>query len=163
MLTRKVQHLPEHVYPRDEWQLVENRFYPRLLPQMETLFSTSNGFLGIRGCHEEGNPVYQSGTYLNGFHETWPITYGESAFGFAKTGQTMVNAPDAKIIRLYVDDEPLDVSKVRLLSYERVLNMRAGMVQRELMWEKHSGKRILVESRRLVSFPHRHIAGPIGP
>ena len=158
MLTRKIQYLPEHVYPTDEWHLVENRYYPRLLPQMETLFSTSNGFLGMRGCHEEGNPVYQSGTFLNGFHETWPIVYGENAFGFATTGQTMVNVPDAKIIRLYVDDEPLDVAKVSLLSYERVLDMRAGMVQREVMWEKHSGKRILIESRRLVSFVHRHIA-----
>ena len=103
MQTRKIQYLPEHVYPTDEWHLVENRYYPRLLPQMETLFSTSNGFLGMRGCHEEGNPVYQSGTFLNGFHETWPIVYGENAFGFATTGQTMVNVPDAKIIRLYVD------------------------------------------------------------
>jgi alpha,alpha-trehalose phosphorylase len=158
MLTREIQFLPDHVYPADEWRLVENRYYPRLLPQMETLFSTSNGFLGIRGCHEEGGPVYQSGTFVNGFHETWPIVYGEDAFGFAETGQTMVNVPDAKIIRLYVDDEPLDVSKVNLLSYERVLDMRSGIVQREILWEKHSGKQILVESRRLVSFVHRHVA-----
>ncbi|UCG84855.1 MAG: glycoside hydrolase family 65 protein [Gemmatimonadota bacterium] len=158
MLTREIQYLPDHVYPTDEWRLLENRYYPRLLPQVETLFSTSNGFLGIRGCHEEGCPVYQSGTFVNGFHETWPIVYGERAFGFAKTGQTIVNVPDAKIVKLYVDDEPLDVSKVNLPSYERVLDMRSGLVQREIVWEKHSGKQILVESRRLVSFVHRHVA-----
>ncbi len=158
MLAREIEYLPDYIYPADEWRLVEKKFYPRLLPNMETLFSVANGFLGIRGCHEEGSPVYQSGTLINGFHETWPIVYGEDAYGFAKTGQTMINAPDGKIIRLYVDDEPFDVSKVNLLSYERVLDMRTGMVERELVWEKFSGKQIRIRSRRFVSFVHRHIA-----
>ena len=158
MLIREIQYLPNYIYPTDEWRLVEKKYYPRLLPNMETLFSTANGFLGIRGCHEEGSPVYQSGTLINGFHETWPITYGEKAYGFAKTGQTIINAPDGKIIRLYVDDEPFDLSKVKLLSYERVLDMRTGTVDREVVWEKFSGKQIRIRSRRLVSFVHRHIA-----
>ena len=136
MLTREIEFLPDYIYPADEWRLIEKKFYPRLLPNMETLFSVANGFLGIRGCHEEGSPVYQSGTLINGLHETWPIEYAEEAFGFAKTGQTIINAPDGKIIRLYVDDEPFDLSKVNLLSYERVLDMRTGIVEREVVWEK---------------------------
>jgi hypothetical protein len=40
-----------------------------------------------------------------GFHESWPIVYGEEAFGFARTGQTMLAVPDATVISLYVDDE----------------------------------------------------------
>ena len=74
------------------------------------------------------------------------------------TGQTIVNVPDSKIIRLYVDDEPLDLSKVRLQSYERALDMRTGTLDREIVWEKHSGKVIRVRSRRIVSFVHRHMA-----
>jgi alpha,alpha-trehalose phosphorylase len=158
MLTREIRPLPDYIYPTDEWRLVEKQYYGRLLPQTETLFSTANGFLGIRGCHEEGRPVYQSGTLINGFHETWPIVYGEEAYGFATTGQTIVNAPDGKIIRLYIDDEPLDLAKVKLLEYERALDMRKGTLDREVVWEKQSGKRIRIRSRRLVSFVHRHIA-----
>ncbi|MBE0616963.1 MAG: glycoside hydrolase family 65 protein, partial [Proteobacteria bacterium] len=158
MLTREIELLPSYLYPVDEWRLVENRFSAGYLPQMETLFSTANGFLGIRGCHEEGSPVYDSGTLINGFHETWPIIYGEEAFGFARTGQTIVNAPDAKIIRLYVDDEPFDLSKVNLLRYERVLDMHTGIVERTVVWEKFSGKQIQIRSRRLVSLVHRHAA-----
>lgn len=156
MLTRKIQELPRYIYPTDEWRLIEKEFYARLLPQMETLYATANGFLGIRGCHEEGTPVHESATLINGFHETWPITYGEEAFGFARTGQTIVNAPDGYMIRLYVDDGPLDVSKVNLIHYERVLNMQTGTLDRELVWEKLSGKQIHVRSRRLVSLVHRH-------
>jgi len=158
MLRRNIEPMPKHVYPPDEWRLVETKFYPRLLAQTETLFATANGFLGMRGGFEEGSPTYFSGTFVNGFHETWPIIHGEDAFGFARTGQTIVNVPDAKIIRLYVDDEPFDLARATLLSYRRALDMREGLLERDVVWEKHSGKQIRIKSKRLVSFVHRHIA-----
>ena len=52
-----------------------------------------------------GSPRH--GTFINGFHETWQIRHAEEAFGFARTGQTIVNVPDNKTMKLYVDDEPM--------------------------------------------------------
>ena len=85
----------------------------------ETLFAVGNGYLGMRANPEEGRDAHSHGTYVNGFHETWTIQHAEEAFGFAKTGQTMVNVPDAKLMRLYVDDEPLLLSSADLDDYER--------------------------------------------
>jgi alpha,alpha-trehalose phosphorylase len=47
----------------------------------------------MRGTFEEGRPAIEPGTFVNGFHETWPIVHAEEAYGFARTGQTIVNAP----------------------------------------------------------------------
>jgi len=149
---------PPYVYPVDEWKIIEKRFYPDLLPQMETIFSLSNGYLGLRGTFEEGAPVHQSGTFINGFYETWPIVYGEEAFGFAKQGQTIVNVTDAKVIKLYVDDEPFYLPVAHLLHFERVLDMQAGVLSREVLWETPSGKLVSIKSQRLVSFHYRHLA-----
>ncbi|MBA3273637.1 MAG: glycoside hydrolase family 65 protein, partial [Chthoniobacterales bacterium] len=107
---------PEFIFPIDEWRWVERRFDPDFVAQSETTFSTANGYLGMRGAFQEGRPCFLHGTFINGFYETWPIPYGEKAFGFAKTGQTMVNVPDGKIIRLYVDDEPFNLEKSTLLN-----------------------------------------------
>ena len=74
----------------------------------------------MRANPEEGREAHSHGTFLNGFHETWNIHYAEDAFGFAKTGQTIVNVPDAKVMKLYVDDEPL------LLQHRRPRVVRAG-------------------------------------
>ena len=52
-----------------------------------------------------------SGTYLNGFYESFPLEYGERGYGFAEDGQSIVNVTDGKIIRLQVEDEPLDVHR----------------------------------------------------
>jgi alpha,alpha-trehalose phosphorylase len=158
MIYRERLELPVHVYPPDGWRLVEKEFYPPFLAATETLFATANGYLGMRGTFEEGAPVVQSGTFVNGFYESWPIVYGEVAYGFATTGQTIVNITDSKIIKLYIDDEPFFLPTAHLLQYERALNMKAGTLDREILWETPAGKQVSITSRRLVSFQHRHLA-----
>ena len=93
----------------------------------ETIFALGNGYLGMRANPEEGREAHSHGTFLNGFHETWQIQHAEDAFGFAKTGQTIVNVPDAKLIKLYVDDEPLLLAEADLDDYERALDFRTGV------------------------------------
>src|SRR5919202_4880047 len=149
---------PEFIYPIEDWRLVEKRFMPAFLAQTETVFATANGYLGLRGGFEEGTPAFQHGTFVNAFHETWPIPYGEWAYGFARTGQTIVNVPDGKLIRLYVDDGMFDLSRANVLRYERALDLRAGTLDREVLYETPAGRQVLVRSRRLVSFTERHLA-----
>ena len=57
--------------------------------------------------------------FVNGFHETWSIQHAEDAFGFAKVGQTLVHVPDPKLIKLYVNDEPLLVGEADCEEYSR--------------------------------------------
>jgi alpha,alpha-trehalose phosphorylase len=158
MIHYDVQTLPDYIFPGREWHVVEQAFHLEALPKTESFFALSNGYLGIRGAHEEGAPVHQSSTLLNGFHETWDIVYGESAHGYARTGQTIVNVTDAKLIRLFVDDEPFFLPTANLLRYERALDFRRGTLDRDVLWETPSGKRISIRSRRIVSLEHRHLA-----
>ncbi|MET0340229.1 MAG: glycosyl hydrolase family 65 protein [Polyangiales bacterium] len=149
---------PEFIFPIDDWRWVEARFDPAFVAQSETTFSTANGYLGMRGNFQEGHPSFLHGTFVNGFYETWPIPYGEKAFGFAKTGQTMVNLPDGKMLRIYVDDEPFAIEKSTMLRYERALDFRRGTYEREVLWETPAGKQVLLRATRLVSFSERHLA-----
>ena len=158
MRRRAFKFLPDDQYPVDEWRLIERTFTDRYLARVETLLSLSNGYVGMRGTHDEGRPVVQRGTFINGFHETWQIQHAEHAFGFATTGQTIINVPDARTFHLYVDDEPLYLATADLQRYERVLDMRDGTLTRDLLWLTPAGKRIRVRSQRMVSFEHRHLA-----
>ena len=145
-------------FPIDPWALRETHYSAADLGVTESLFAVGNGYLGLRGNVEEGRDAYAHGTYLNGLHETWPIHHAEDAYGFAKVGQTIVNAPDAKVMRLYVDDEPLLLTVADLARYERVLSFRDGVLTRELVWRTPSGKHVRLRSRRMVSFAERHLA-----
>ena len=150
--------LPQHRFPADPWRLVETAYSNDDLGTTETLFALGNGYLGMRANPEEGREAHSHGTFLNGFHETWPILHAEDAFGFAKTGQTIVNVPDAKLMKLYVDDEPLLLPTADLDSYERVVDFRTGALTRDIVWRTPAGKRVRVKSQRMVSFVHRHLA-----
>ncbi len=150
--------LPVHRFPIDPWGLREVEHCNDDLGHTETLFAVANGYLGMRANPEEGREAHTHGTYLNGFHETWSIQHAEDAYGFAKTGQTIVNAPDAKLIKLYVDDEPFLLANADLDHYERSIDFRQGILTRDVVWRTPAGKRVHVRSQRMVSFTHRHLA-----
>src|SRR5215472_17305082 len=126
---------PPQEYPADEWHVIEQGFHPEFLAQLETMLSLGNGYLGMRGCPEDGGPNAENSTLINGFYETHPIVYGEEAYGFAKTGQTIINVADSKIIKLFVDDEPFLLTDANLLQYDRRLNMRSGTLDRDVFGE----------------------------
>jgi alpha,alpha-trehalose phosphorylase len=155
---RAADPMDRHVFPVDPWRLTERSYDGDHLGRNETLFAVANGYLGMRGNVEEGRESYAHGTYVNGFHETFAIQHAEEAFGFARVGQTMVNVPDAKLIRLYVDDEPLLLSIAELEHYDRTLDFRAGRLTRSMVWRTPAGKRVRIESSRMVSMTDRHLA-----
>ena len=145
-------------FPIEPWKLTEAVYSTVDLGVTESLFAVGNGYLGMRANVEEGREAHTHGTFINGFHETWPIRHAEEAFGFARTGQTIVNVPDNKTMKLYVDDEPMLLSVADLESYDRSLDFRDGVLRRDIVWRTPGGKRVKVNSTRMVSFTQRHLA-----
>jgi len=144
-------------YSVEPWQVRETGLDSQLLAPSESIFALSNGHLGLRGNLDEGDPHALPGTYLNSFYELRPLPYAEGGYGYPESGQTIVNVTDGKVIRLLVDDEPFDVRDGRLRRHERVLDLRAGVLRREVEWESNSGRAVRVRSTRLVSFTQRSI------
>ncbi|HWB34555.1 MAG TPA: family 65 glycosyl hydrolase, partial [Rugosimonospora sp.] len=150
--------IPEPEYPVEPWHVRETSLNLDLLAQSESIFALANGHLGLRGNLDEGEPHGLPGTYLNSFYELRPLPYAEAGYGFPESGQTIVNVTNGKPIRLLVDDEPLDVRYGELRSHERVLDMRAGTLERSMEWVSPAGRAIRVHSTRLVSFTQRAVA-----
>ena len=130
-------------FPVDPWRLVETSFALDDVGVTETLFAVGNGYVGMRGNHAEGRFAHEHGTFVNGLHETFPIRHAEQAYGFAEVGQTIINAPDPKVMRVYVDDEPLSLDVADVADYERSLDMRDGVLRRRIRWRTPSGKEVL--------------------
>lgn len=144
-------------HPIDPWRWIETAPPTSDLGVAESVFTVGNGYLGVRGNPEEGRDYTLNGTYVNGLHETWNIQHAEDAYGLARVGQSIVNAPDAKTIRIYVDDEPFRISRADLSYYERSLDFRDGVLRRSIEWRTPAGKRVLMDFTRLVSLTDRHL------
>ncbi|MGV0749285.1 glycoside hydrolase family 65 protein [Mycolicibacter minnesotensis] len=150
--------IAQDYFPIEPWQIRETHLDLDLLGQTESLFALSNGHIGLRGNLDEGEPHGLPGTYLNSFYEVRPLPHAESGFGYPQAGQTVVDVTNGKIIRLMVDDEPLDVRYGELIDHERILDLRAGTLTRHIHWRSPAKKQVKVHSTRLVSLAHRAVA-----
>jgi len=145
-------------FPIEPWAVRETSLDFDRLAQSESVFALANGHLGLRGNLDEGEPHALPGTYLNAFWEVRPLPYAEAGYGYPEAGETVVNMTNGKIVRLLVDDSPFDVRYGELVSHERLLDLRAGTLRREVVWRSPAGKRVRVVSQRLVSFTQRAVA-----
>jgi alpha,alpha-trehalose phosphorylase len=150
--------IPAGHFTVEPWAVREPKLNRSLLGQAESIFALSNGHIGWRGNFEEGDPHEILGSYLNAVYEEVPLPYAEGAYGYPEAGQTLVNVPDGKIIRLLVDDEPFDVRYGDVLEHERVLDLKAGVLHRTVEWESPAHRRVRVRTTRLVSLVHRALA-----
>ncbi|MGH3430303.1 MAG: glycoside hydrolase family 65 protein, partial [Mycobacteriales bacterium] len=145
-------------YVISPWELRWSGLDVEELPRTESTFALANGHIGMRGSLEEGEPRGLPGTYLNGFFESRPIPYGEGGYGYPEAGQTTVNVTDGKIIRLLVNDEPVDLRYGTTTDHERVLDFRSGTLRRSTVWTSPTGRRVRITTERLVSFAQRAVA-----
>lgn len=142
------------------WKISEDSFCLEDNLNNESLYTLANGYMGMRGDGPEQLPPRYSkrGTFINGFYETSTIPYGESAYGFAKNMQTMLNVCDAKLVTLTLEGETFSLLKGTVRSWHRELDMKNGLEIRDITWESPEGRIIRVVNRNLVSLAHRHIA-----
>ncbi|TDB81542.1 glycoside hydrolase family 65 protein [Micromonospora sp. KC721] len=128
------------------------------LGEIESIFALGNGWVGWRGILDEGEPVEMPGSYLSGFHEQRELAYPENGYGFPQRSDTVVSAPNAALIRLWVAGEPLDVRTGTVRTHEQVLDLRAGVLRRHTEWVSPAGHAVRIRSTRLVSLPRRAVA-----
>jgi alpha,alpha-trehalose phosphorylase len=150
--------IEREVYDVEPWAVRERGLDLDLLGQSESVFALANGHIGLRGNLDEGEPFALPGSYLNAFYEVRPLPYAETAYGLPDAGQTIVNVTNGKVLRLLVDDEQFDIRYGDLLQHERVLDLRDGVLRREVHWRSPTGREVRVRSTRLVSFAHRSVA-----
>jgi alpha,alpha-trehalose phosphorylase len=145
-------------YAVEPWCLRETELDLDVIAQSESVFALSNGHIGWRGNLDEGEPHGLPGSYLNGFYESRPLPYAEAGYGYPEAGETVINVTNAKLIRLLVDDQPFDVRYGQVRSHQRLLDFRAGQLQRDVEWISPGGRDVRVRSSRLVSLVQRSIA-----
>ncbi len=142
----------------EPWCLRETSLDLDVLAQGESVFALANGHIGWRGNLDEGEPNGMPGSYLNGVYERLPLPYAELAYGYPEDGQTIINVTNGKVIRLLVDDEPLDVRYGTLRAHERLLDFRDGVLHRRTEWVSPADRVVRVSATRLVSLAQRAIA-----
>ncbi len=137
------------------WEIISDSLEASELIVDETLFHTANGYLGVRGNFEEGYPnAFDTirGTYINGFYDISEVKHGEKLNGFIESKQKIINITDVQGIELFVDGDRFSLFEGEVLDYKRTLDMRSGVVSRQIVWKSPKGHMLEITICRMASF-----------
>jgi len=140
------------------WSVVETEPTPHRATYWESVFALCNGYMGLRGTHEEPYERAHPGMYVNRFFETEPLNMRFPQKDSPPYRTTMVNLPDLRLMELTIDGERFDLHECSVSEYRRELDLQRGTVTRSLVWRTAGGKRVRVQTTRLVSMERRHSA-----
>ncbi|MEZ0537495.1 glycoside hydrolase family 65 protein [Caldicellulosiruptoraceae bacterium PP1] len=128
----------------EQWLISDEKF--EIGGKNETIFALTNGYLGIRGTHEE---IYQEeipGTYIAGVFDKDTAQVTE-----------LVNLPNIVGLRVYINREFLNPIKCEILEYKRVLDMKQGILYKKLRLKDKLGRVTNIENYRFLSLTDKNI------
>lgn len=143
----------------EPWRVIERGFDPARSLCSESVFSLANEMMGVRGYPEEGTSARSLvGSYFAGVYE-WGEDPGPGGYkGVVKRTHFMVCAADFFRIRLSEGERALLLDET-VRDFERVLDMRTGLLSRAYSRPLEQGGTLHVRIERLLGMEDEQTAG----
>lgn len=148
----------KHEVEKMKWGLRYNDYIPEKEKSREALLTTGNGFFASRGSMEE----------LPAGDHNYPASYMAGLFNKRKSSvgkETVENEDFVNFVNwIPVNFRPkggewFDPNRHEIVSFDRYLDFRTGVLHRNIIVQHPDGKESLVESKRFVSMADPHLAG----
>lgn len=132
----------------DGYNFTETVFNSLELAKTESIMCLGNGYLGLRSCSEESYLKQSRGLFIAG-------TFNK--FDDSEVTE-LPNCPDFVGTELQLDNEWFDLTRGKVINYEKRLNLKKGLLTRKADWEAEN-KRYSLEFERFVSDQNLHTIG----
>ena len=135
------------------------------------LFTTGNGYIGVRGSYEEDTELCTQGAYIRGFiDKTIEICtpyypnpfvkkkyYDDDGLKAWQDIECGVNFADILTVFVEIGGARFDLLEGNLVSFERSLEYATGVLTRKVVWEDGKGNRTELVFERFSSFADDHV------
>ena len=141
----------------DCWSIAYHDYDPWKERSREALLAVGNGYYGTRGAMEEAGPgeINYPGTYMAGLYNRKTSRVGDRDI----ENEDFVNAPNWLPVNFKIDDgDYLDPNRDKIISIDRRLSFRDGLLTRELLVEDAKGRQTRILSKRVGSMDDPHLA-----
>lgn len=131
----------------ENFMIAESEFSSRNLGKCESIMCLGNGYMGIRNSMEEDYFYQKRACYVAG-------TFNKSQ---ENEVTELPNAPDVIGMKLFFNNDELDLNRMEILEYARTLNLRTGLSRRAVTIRNEQGSRIALLFERFVSMDNLHL------
>ena len=152
-----LNHWFAHGIENDGWKITYHTYEPAKERTREALLAVGNGYSGTRGTMDESdaNKINYAGTYIAGLYNrlSTPVA------GRDVWNEDFVNIPNWLPVTFSINDGKwFDINETEILSIERNLDFKTGLLSRSLKVRDHNGNETLIESRRFTSMAEPHLS-----
>ena len=140
-----------------DWSLNFDSFDPPMERLREALCVLGNGYFATRGAAAEASAddIHYPATYVAGCYNRLESTVADQTF----ESEDLVNLPNWLPLTFRIDDEPwFDLRRVDIISFRQELDLRRGLLLRDVRFRDAKGRRTALHDRRLVHMGHPHLA-----
>ncbi|MWJ29056.1 glycoside hydrolase family 65 protein [Halomonas sp. ZH2S] len=123
----------------------------------EALCTLGNGYFATRGANEEAEAgdIHYPGTYLAGGYNRLKTQIA----GHEIENEDLVNMPNWLSLTFRPEGgEWFNLMAVEILDYDQTLDMKTGILQRDMRFRDRQGRETTLASRRLVHMQNPHLA-----
>ncbi|WP_343217831.1 hypothetical protein [Halotia branconii] len=149
MLNVSTDQLPYNQQPivATDWNIIETEFEPTQLYYKESIFTLGNGYLGTRGTFEEGYPQDCPETLIQGVYSDIPVVHKE-----------LLNCPNWLPLVVTLAGDRFSMDSGEIINYERRLDLRVGIVSRDVRWRSPKGHTLDFHFERFASLADQHVS-----
>lgn len=131
------------------WCIEQNEYKKETEGFYESIFSLGNGYMGVRGFREEN--------YVS--HPEERCIFIAGIFDYIEKNITdMVNTPNYFDTLISVNDEKFNFEQGKILNYQSKLDMKKGILIRNVLWENTKGQITKIRKERFLSLDNIHLA-----
>lgn len=137
-----------HIKKEDEnlW-LQEKSYSPEFAIKTESVFTQSNGYIGIRGSHDFKTLEENRGMFIGGVYQK---PYENEVI-------ELTNCPDLIEAQLKIDDQLILIDRCKIREYNRSFHLQTGALTIRYLIETENQKTLSIKSRRFLSSADKHL------
>ncbi|MFD2600047.1 glycoside hydrolase family 65 protein [Sphingobacterium corticis] len=137
---------------KDSWQIIEDQFRPEYNEISESIFSIGNGRMGQRANFEEDySGKSLQGSYIAGVYYPDKTRVGWWKNGYPEYFAKVINSTNWIGLHLTVNGQLVDLAQAKVTRFERRLDMKSGVLHRQVELTLADNTELAITSRRLYS------------
>ena len=144
----------------DPWFLTQSEWAAEKSIYFETIFTQSNGYMGVRGYTEEANAGLKSFRegYLAGvFGQIDEAALKQIRVDYGWPMMAMITLPELFACEIKLEGESFSLSEGTIDFFSRSLNMYNGVLSRHVSWVSPTGLRTRLLFERFLSAAEPHL------
>ncbi len=140
------------------------------MPKNGSLFTTGNGYMGVRGSLEEFGETKVQGAFVRGIFDRiveivdpFPDNiymkkyyFDEEKLKKFQYQDSCINFPDFLLLRIFVNGKAFYPWEGKLKKWNRALCAKNGVLTREVVWDDGEGNELKLKFERFASYHDEH-------